>query len=401
MAFTAFNPLIAQSHSCPVQNLESTDSSPRTPLEYSWSPPIQTAANSFGAVHIRTAPPVQREFDLQITALPVSDPLQFQTFSCKTEASIVSYVLGFQSGGRSVTVNLSITPRLSDSFAIDITSTDISVQSVSLSNWPPYLLPQAVNVPYYSAPVTWLSSAGLFANIYWDWTSSNATQLSNLSASYQPLTSGLRNSLKERLVLKLSPNFVDVLPDIPNPPSPFLPTVSGRTVLDIWGPAFSTVAATLPNLQNAGLRNCVVLIHVWQQSGYDNGLPGHYPANAAFGGDSGLTSAIQSGKNAGCLVGLHENYVDYYPDYTQFNPLAIALSSNSQRQNAWYNPGVPIQSFGTRPTLYVSIGIISVAGNPPPLPNQRILYRCQLLDRSLLPGRHGLVRTWSGHAFYL
>ena len=68
-------------------------------------------------------------------------------------------------------------------------------------------------------------------------------------------------------------------------------------------------------LADYGITNCVALIHDWQRSGYDNALPMHYPANASYGGDRGMSNLVATGTRLGIRCALHENYVDYYPNY--------------------------------------------------------------------------------------
>ena len=125
----------------------------------------------------------------------------------------------------------------------------------------------------------------------------------------------LCRSFHERLLLVLSPDVDAVLPSPGNPPSPYMAELSGRLVLDIWSPDFKQIEQGLVELGDYGITDCVGIIHVWQHAGYDNALPQHYPANEAMGGDAGLTAAVNAGKADGCLMALHENYVDYYPNY--------------------------------------------------------------------------------------
>ena len=75
-----------------------------------------------------------------------------------------------------------------------------------------------------------------------------------------------------------------MLPNPPNPPSPWRDFLANKIVLDIWGGTFTNIAANLSRLAGYGITNCVALIHDWQRSGYDNALPMHYPANAGLRG---------------------------------------------------------------------------------------------------------------------
>ena len=86
-----------------------------------------------------------------------------------------------------------------------------------------------------------------------------------------------------------------------------------------------------------------------QLRSYDNALPMHYPANARYGGDAGMSSLVATGTRLGIRCALHENYVDYYPNYDFYNTNDIALDSAGHLQHAWYNPGTRIQSFAVKP----------------------------------------------------
>jgi hypothetical protein len=54
-------------------------------------------------------------------------------------------------------------------------------------------------------------------------------------------------------------------------------------------------------------------------------------------------------------VMLHENYVDYYPNYEHFDEEDISLDSAGKRQEAWYNPGTKIQSFAVKPNAILRL----------------------------------------------
>ncbi len=98
-----------------------------------------------------------------------------------------------------------------------------------------------------------------------------------------------------------------------------------------------------------------MIVHDWQRSGYDNALPAHLPAAADKGGDEGMKVLAATAARLGDLIALHENYVDYYPNFDHFDELDIALDSAGKRQNAWYNPGTKIQSFAIQPNAILRL----------------------------------------------
>ncbi|MBV9471233.1 MAG: hypothetical protein JOZ57_18490 [Abitibacteriaceae bacterium] len=227
--------------------------------------------------------------------------------------------------------------------------------ALEAGSWGPVLRRLQVPVPYYSGQVNYLPHENLFTNASLDWTASAASSQEGTRAPYNALTDGTRNRLQERIVYAAAWHLDEVLPNIPNPPSPNLALLSDKIVLDIWGGKFTDIARNLQNLHDYGITNCAVIIHDWQRSGYDNALPMHIPANANLGGDEGMKTLVATATHLGYRIGLHENYVDYYPNYDLFNPDDIALDSTGKRINAWYNPGTKIQSFAEKPNAILRL----------------------------------------------
>ncbi len=221
--------------------------------------------------------------------------------------------------------------------------------------WGPVMRRRIIPVPFFSDQVAYFPVEGLFVSTGFDWTFSGATSLDGPRAVYTPLTDGSRNSLRERVAFTAAWHLDEVLPNIPNPPSPFLRTLSHRIVLDIWGGRYAAIARNLEVLSSYGVNHCVAIIHDWQRSGYDNALPAHLPAAADKGGDDAMKDLVATGTRLGHLVALHENYVDYYPNYDDFREADIALDSSGKRQNAWYNPGTKIQSFAVKPNAILPL----------------------------------------------
>lgn len=108
-------------------------------------------------------------------------------------------------------------------------------------------------------------------------------------------------------------------------------------------------ATKLQTLWDHGIRDCVAIVHVWQRSGYDNALPAHIPAHEPYGGDEGMAKLVAAAKKLGYLIALHENYVDYYPNYEHFDENDIALDSDGNRVKGWFNSGTKMQAFQIKP----------------------------------------------------
>lgn len=245
---------------------------------------------------------------------------------------------------------------------VEVTNTGIQMQldadqpvisSVDMGKWAANLITRAIGVPYYSGYVWYSQSLSTYLNGWWDWHTTNATKLAGTAAQYLPKTDGTLNRLHEQMNLRISRNVDAVFPEPGNAASPYRTALSGRTVLDIWDAGFSSIQQGLSDLGDYGITNCVGIIHNWQRDGYDNALPTHYPANPKFGGDAGLRAALAQGKANGCLMAIHENYVDYYPNYSLFNSAAVALNSDGSKMLSYLNTGTGIQSIAAKTSWMV------------------------------------------------
>ncbi len=121
----------------------------------------------------------------------------------------------------------------------------------------------------------------------------------------------------------------------------------GKMVIDWWGG--SDIAADVRRAGAYGLNDSVFLQHAWQRWGYDYRLPDVYPPNCDPKVWSDLVSAA---KSAGMLFGIHDNYIDFYPDASGFSYQYILFNPDGTPQRAWYNPGPDAQSYRWLPGAY-------------------------------------------------
>jgi hypothetical protein len=251
----------------------------------------------------------------------------------------------------------------------DISALDKSVKELRVGAWVPECRPQTISVPYYDGPVSWLRQIGVFADVRWDWHTSHATTLDGNVATYSPRSDGRRNAVSETLEVITNPDIDKIFPVIANPPSPYREQMAGRIVLDVWSEPFDQIAAELDLLRRAGIRRCAVVVHDWQRFGYDNALPDHTPANRDLGGDGGMRRLSTAAARSGCLMALHENYVDYYPNVPGFDRSAIALNADGSLQKATLNLTTGLQAYATKRTRMLAYAqeqaaIISEAYKP-------------------------------------
>jgi hypothetical protein len=249
-----------------------------------------------------------------------------------------------------VTVALAATTQ---GFAATIDADNAVVNAINMGDLSTTLGTTSIAVPYYTGNVYYATNLSKFVNAWWDWKATHATSLSSSTASYVAKTNGSYNLAHEVLEIAYSSNVDAVFPSPGNSASPYMATLAGRVVLDIWDEGFSTIQSGLNDLGDYGINHCAGIIHDWQNMGYDNGLPQHYTANSTLGGSSAILSAMAQGTSNGCLMALHENYADYYPNYPDYTDASVALSSSGTKKNAWYNSSTGIQSYAEKPTWMV------------------------------------------------
>ncbi len=283
-----------------------------------------------------------------------------------------------------VTAMVRVTGKLiGKSLVLYVTCDKPWLRSLDAGGWGPTMRRRPVVAPYYSGQVHYLPKENLFVNAFLDWTHSAASSHEGTRARYDARTDKSRVALRERAVFSAAWHMAEVLPNLPNPASPHIARLRDKIVLDIWGGSFADVAKNLETLKEYGIDNCAVIIHVWQRSGYDNALPQHFPANAGQGGEAALQNLIATGKRLGFLMALHENYVDYYPNYDRFNPNEIALDPDGKRVLAWFNQSTKMQSFAVKPNA-----ILPLAATQSPEIQRRYKPNASFLDV------HSAVPPW-------
>ena len=354
-------------------------------LEYEWQGPAATNEGIFGALTLHG----QMAGDSAVT-VPLANSAALawtasatpvETGWTQTNAACTLWRT-FRVGSVLATVRVT-GEMIGKSLVLGVSCDRPLVSAFDAGAWGPVLRRRQMPTPYYTGAVWFLPREGLFANEILDWTSSAASSHDGNTAHYAALTDGTRVPLRERVIFTAAWHLAEVLPNPPNAPSPWRDFLANKIVFDIWGGKFDHVAAQLTTLAGYGISNAVALIHDWQRSGYDNALPMHFPANAAYGGDDGLRRLVATGAQLGIRCALHENYVDYYPNYDSFNTNDIARDAAGKLQLAWYNPGTRIQSFAVKPNA-----ILPLAAGQSPEIHRRYVTASDYLDV------HSAVPPW-------
>ncbi len=170
------------------------------------------------------------------------------------------------------------------------------------------------------------------------------------SAVYRARTDGRVSPLREKILIAASPDIADTFFRPGNPVSPHRERMSRQVVLDIWDGSFERTRNGIAALASLGLKDIFTVIHVWQRDGYDNAYPTTYPAGARYGGDSGMRGISRACAAAGFDLALHSNYVDFYPNSSEWNAADVARGADGQWFRAWFNPSTKIQSYLLKPS---------------------------------------------------
>jgi hypothetical protein len=354
-------------------------------LEYRWERPAAVNDALFGEITLtaqmtgQTSVTVPLANSANVVWTGTASPVRS---SWEQAPGSIALVREFRVG--TTTVIVRIAGRMAGkSLTLSVTADQPLIQAFDAGAFGPVQRRQPVTVPYYSDVAYFLPYENLFANAFLDWTGSAGSSHDRTKAQYQALTNGSRNRLKERVVFAAAWHLAEVFPNIPNPPSPYRAFLADKIVLDIWGGNYSTIGANLEGFADFGITKLVALVHNWQRSGYDNALPMHIPANPSYGGDTGMKALFATANRLQIPVALHENYVDYYPNYDFYDTNDIARDSSGNLILAWYNPGTQIQSFAVKPNA-----ILRLAGTQSPEIHTRYGTQANYLDV------HSAVAPW-------
>ena len=213
-------------------------------------------------------------------------------------------------------------------------------------------------IPYYSyggpnrpyAAV--LNAAGcadpIFIMAHMDWYRSNASSVSGLSLSkandringkmiYSPKTDGKRNDVYERFFIAVSPDFEEVLPEIPNPVSPWK-HITGTKVWQAHGASSDRQNDYnfWRDIWRHGIRQVVITDHEvgWRDGG--ESFTFRVKAAPKKGGDKGMFDYARFMQDElKFTYGPYNNFTDFAPVNSYWSYDMISRTSENQLQHAW------------------------------------------------------------------
>ncbi len=134
--------------------------------------------------------------------------------------------------------------------------------------------------------------------------------------------------------------------------APGVAAKAGRFVFDLWGGRYAENAAALARCFDYGLTHSLAIVHTWQRWGYDYRLPDIFPPLPNLGTLEELRRLGDICRQRGVRWGLHDNYIDIYPDATGFTYDVVTFTPDGKPRRAWLNEGRDAQSYQFRPDKF-------------------------------------------------
>lgn len=208
-----------------------------------------------------------------------------------------------------------------------------------------------LNYDYAEAPRL-LYGDGLFFFAQFDWYYSQASlfyakefpvtedsAVYNGGAKYIPKTDGIRNPVRERLFINVSPDVQEVLPTIANPKSPMQTIMGDKAWMTInCGGMTHEDRLRIPRLyRNLGMEKVTVRYHegAWRDGG--ESFTFRTDASPYQGGNDALKNMVSQVKSLGWLCGLYTNYTDFSPINPNWNEDWLRIDQNGDWNSSWYS----------------------------------------------------------------
>ncbi|HOX38565.1 MAG TPA: hypothetical protein PL033_11300 [Candidatus Brocadiia bacterium] len=250
-----------------------------------------------------------------------------------------------------ISVNLEYCIRIRQkSLIVEIAADNPAVEAMRLGRAEGVASPKIFKIPYltYGGNDAYsLYADGLFYFCQFDWYVSDASELYgggsvgkdwavyNGGAAYNRKTDGMRNPVRERLFINVSPDFQETLPTIANPPSPMKEAQGDRLWRVKGGNNYAAELAEVRQRRNYGCEKVSIRYHedFWR----DGGESFTFRLNAApkAGGDEAVRRFVADVKDLGWRVGLYTNYTDFSPVNSFWSEDWVSRSSDGDWMRAW------------------------------------------------------------------
>ncbi|MHB1457360.1 MAG: hypothetical protein ACYC0V_10650 [Armatimonadota bacterium] len=246
------------------------------------------------------------------------------------------------------------------SMICDWRSDDVRITELSLGHASMLKDYKLFNVPYLTMgigaypAILWNEGAYCFTML--DWYNTNAsefyprserltdsTALYNCGARYLNLTDGSRNRLRERQFITVSSRFEDVLPNIPNPPSPMAKVTGKNLYCHVGGVGldrFKNWLSWWKLYKEYGIDHVRLSQH---EDGWSDGEQvGQGPQEFTMTldaspeiGDAEVIEYCREVKKLGWLIGLYSNYTDYSMLGKSWDERNVTKAPNGEWRRVW------------------------------------------------------------------
>ena len=192
-----------------------------------------------------------------------------------------------------------------------------------------------------------LYSGSLFYFTMFDWYYTNSSLffpgnkgISNGFATYNggvryiPLINGVRNPLRERLFINVSPDVQEVFPTIDNPGSPMRSLQADRFWAINGGSDLDTLGKFVTGLRSRGVEKVSIRYHeeFWREGGESYTF--RLEPNPSLGTEK-IRQYIKFVKSNDWRVGLYSNYTDFAPVNAQWNEDWVKLGPKGEWEVSW------------------------------------------------------------------
>lgn len=197
---------------------------------------------------------------------------------------------------------------------------------------------------------------------------------------YLPKTDGRRNDCYERFFLTIAPQFEEVLPNIPNPKSPW----KNETATRVWmahgaSPDRQRDKDYFARVHRYGIRDLVITDHETMWRDNQESFTFRTKTAPGKGGDPSQEAYTRFIRDQlGYLYGPYNNFTDFAPVNEYWSPDLISRTSSNQLGTAWY------RCYAPKPALAVDF-----AEKLPPLIQKKFHFGTAYCDV------HTAVSPWS------
>jgi len=220
---------------------------------------------------------------------------------------------------------------------------------------------RAVEVPYLTYGTgygPWVAcGSGLFVSVLADWYHCECSRIDGAvpkadgesialmnGTDYLPLTNGRRNDLRERVLVTVSPEFADVLPNIPHPASPHMERLA-KYVFIMVGHIRPTFLKTI---KRYGLDHVIACDFArFYVEHFPEGFAGRWRPHPLLTMEQ-IQDYRKVVKGLGYLFGAYSDIRDYFPLNEFWDENCVSLDSRGDLVEGWYG------NFRTKPN-YLSV----------------------------------------------